>query len=288
MTPPRKINLAPRPAPARWGLLLLLGGGIALSLGARQDQEVLVAPPMIVSTASDGPTWKTIPELKAAAATGNALACFQYAQLLEVGDQVAQDTNEAFKFYQKAAFSDHADSLFRVAKAYHEGQLSQPENHQLAFEYYERAAYLNHPEATYNVGAMLVSGRGVKRDYREGLAWLMLAAELGADPGAVDQVKQRLIQGKRPEWIADAVNRLGGLKTEIAMGPVDEDADLAPPVAKPATPVIAPAPSLKPSIGVPSMPSFDPQLSTPAITPPTIAIPPPTPKPIGPKTPEAE
>lgn len=249
---------------------------------------MIVAPPVMVSTGDAEPTWNTIPELKAAAATGNALACFQYAQLLEVGDQVAQDTHEAFKFYQKAAFSDHPESLFRVAKAYQEGQLRQPENHQLAFEYYERAAFLDHPEATYNVGAMLVSGRGVKRDYREGLAWLMLAAELGADHGAVDQVKQRLIKGKRPEWIADAENRLGSLKTEIARGPVDEDADLAPPVAKPATPVIAPTPAIKPRVGAPSMPSFGPQLSSPSIAPPTISIPQPKPKPIAPVTPETE
>lgn len=280
MHPKKKIK-ARRPFayPARSGLLLL-GLAITLSTFARKADEVTIVPPMIVSTEAAGPQWETIPELKAAAATGEALACFQYAQLLEVGDQVAQDPSAAFEFYQKAAFKEHPESLFRLAKIYHEGQLGKPENHALAFEYYERAAFLEVPEASYNVGAMLVSGRGVKRDYIEGLAWLMLAAEQGTDPGSVDQVKKRL--KSRPEWITRAENRLGGIKAEIAVGPVDENKSLAPAVAKPSSPVVAPAPVIKPSIGSPSLPGFSPSFSQPSIAPPTISIPKPTPKPIAP------
>ncbi len=288
MKPKKKINARRLLAgPTRSGLVLL-GLAITLTSSARKADEVTVVPPMIVSTEAAGPQWETIPELKAAAAAGNAVACFQYAQLLEVGDQVKADLSAAFDFYQKAAFKEHPESLFRIAKAYHEGQLGKPENHALAFEYYERAARLGHPEATYNVGAMLVSGRGVKRNYVEGLAWLMLAAEAGTDPGAVDQVKQRLIRGKRPEWITDAENRLGGIKAEIAVGPLDENASLAPAVAKPTSPVVAPAPAFKPNIGAPSLPGFSPSFSQPSIAPPTISIPKPTPKPIAPPAKETK
>lgn len=243
---------------------------------------MIVAPPVMVSIDNAEPPWETIPELKAAA-TGNPLASFQYAQLLEAGDQVAKDQTEAFKFYQQAAFKEHPESLFRIAKAYQEGQLGQPKSPSLAFEFYKRAAYLKHPEATYNVGAMLVSGRGVKRDYAEGLAWLLLAAEAGVDPGAADQVKQRL--KSRPEWITRAENRLGGLQAEIAAGPVDEDASLAPSIAKPAAPVIAP---IKTRVSTPARPGFSPSFSAPAIAPPTISIPQPKPKPVAPVTPEIE
>ncbi len=276
-------------APANWSVICL-GVLLVCPAIARQDDKVVVVPPVMVATEGGGPRYETIPELKAAAATGDALACFQYAQLLEVGDQVAKDPSAAFGFYQQAAFKGHPESLFRVAKAYHEGQLRQPENHALAFEYYQKAAFLNHPEGTYNVGAMLVSGRGIKRDYREGLAWLLLAAELGVDPGSIDQVKERLIRGKRPEWITDAENRLGGLKTEIAMGPPEAETEdaLAPEIVKPAAPVMAPSPVMKPSIGAPSLPGFSPTVSGPSIAPPTISIPQPKPKPVEPTTPETE
>lgn len=271
---------------ARVGVILL-GTVLAPLISARKAENVVVAPPVMVSTGGDEPGWETIPELKAAAAAGEPLACFQYAQLLEVGDQVAQDETAAFRFYQQAALKDHPESLFRLAKIYHEGLLTQPENHQLAFEYYERAAYQEVPEATYNVGAMLVSGRGVKRDYVEGLAWLLLAAEQGVDPGAVDQVKQRL--KSRPDWIKRAENRLGGLQAEIAAGPDEDRSSLAPEVAKPDRPVVVPyEPALKPGIGPPDPTGFTPQFSKPSIAPPTISIPQPVPAPVVPEPTDSE
>jgi uncharacterized protein len=250
--------------PIRWGTALL-GIAIAWPTTAQDDDAIVVAPVMVFGDA-DAPQWDTIPELKAAAESGDADACFQYAQRLEAGDEVDQDHTKAFQFYQNAARQDHRDALFRVGKAYHDGQLGQAENQPLAFEFYQRAAYLDHPVATHNVGAMLVSARGVKRDYVEGLAWLMLAAEMGTDPGAVDQVKDRL--KRRPEWITRAENRLDGLKAEIAAGPIDEDTSLAPSVAKPKAPVVTPAPAIRP----PSLPSLRPSIAPPSVAPPQIPI----------------
>ncbi|MBT5901893.1 MAG: hypothetical protein HOH58_07270 [Opitutaceae bacterium] len=254
---------------------LCLGGCLALNVASSQAAEkVIMAPPVFVGIDESGPTRKTTKQLVKAAEEGNPLACFQYAQLLEVGDQVEQDKAKAFIYYQKAALNDHPEAVFRIGKSYHEGLLGQTVNHKLAFEYYQRAAYLGSPEATYNVGAMLVSGRGMRRDYVEGLAWLLLAAERGTDPGSIDQVKQRL--KRYPDRIDRAEKRLRGIKTEIARGTnaLEDEPDLAPTIAAPASPTI------KPRVTTPAMPSFKPTAPKPSFGIPKISIPKPTPPPI--------
>ncbi len=185
---------------------------------AQNDDDVISAPPVLVSTTGGGPRWETIDELRAAAEQGDAIARFQYAQLLESGDQVAVNETLALAFYRQAAEQDHPDAVFRLGKIAHDGLLGQPEDHVRALELYQRAARLGVPEGTYNVGAMNVSGRGTKRNYVEGLAWLLLAAEQGSDPNdAVAAVKERL--KRRPDYIERAQNRLAGLKAELATGP---------------------------------------------------------------------
>ena len=282
MTPKKTSSFllsTPRIA-GRFALIGVLGLTVA---NARDADRVIVSAPVIVSMDGGGPAWDTIPELIAAAEDGDALACFQYAQLLEVGDQVEQDESKAFVFYQKAAFLNYPDAVFRVGKAYHDGLMGQPVNYTGAFEYYERAAYLSVPEASYNVGAMLVSGRGGKRDYVEGLAWLLLAAEHGTDPGSVDQVKARL--KRYPDRIARAEKRLPEIKAEIANGHVPRDARKAPPptLLPPAAPTMTPAPSIKPSIAPPTLPSFGPGSTAPSIGVPKISIPKPNPPPAEPE-----
>lgn len=274
--PPKKSKAYPFSFTARLALLSLAGGlGIGTPAVLAKD-KVISAPPMFVGIDDTGPTWKTTAELRKAAETGDPLACFQYAQLLEVGDQVEQDEAAAFVFYRKAALNEHPEAVFQVGKSYHEGLLGQSVNHKLALDYYERAAYLGSPEATYNVGAMLVSGRGVRRDYVEGLAWLMLATERGTDPSAVDQVKTRL--RRYPDRIARAEKRLVGIKAKIAQNsnPRDAELDLAPAIAKPATP------SLAPQIGRPALPGFAPSAHKPSFGIPKISIPKPKPPPIAP------
>lgn len=276
---PKKSKAYPFSFTARLALLSLAGG---LGLGgpvALAKDKIISAPPMFVGIDDTGPTWETTAELRKAAETGDPLACFQYAQLLEVGDQVDQDEASAFVFYRKAALNEHPEAVFRVGKSYHEGLLGQSVNHKLALDYYERAAYLGSPEATYNVGAMLVSGRGIRRDYVEGLAWLMLATERGTDPSAVDQVKTRL--RRYPDRIERAEKRLVGIKAKIAQNsnPRDAELDLAPPIAKPATP------TLKPQIGRPALPGFAPSAHKPSFGIPKISIPKPKPPPVAPVEP---
>lgn len=264
------------PYPGSVRLAALCLGTAAAMLPAADEVHTL---PEFVGIDESVPVWSTVDELRQAAEDGNAMACFQYAQLLEVGDQVPRDEHAAFEYYQKAAFLNHPEALFQVGKIYHDGLLDQTVNRKAGFEYYEKAAYAGSAEATYNVGAMLVSGRGVKRDYVEGLAWLMLAAERGADPGSVDQVKNRL--QRYPDRIERAEDRLEQIKSRLAEGPPNPDApiEVAPSLAPPRTGLA------KPEIGAPTLPGFKPATTKPSFAVPKISIPQPKPAPVPPADP---
>ncbi|MCF3651398.1 tetratricopeptide repeat protein [Synoicihabitans lomoniglobus] len=258
----------------------------ALALGvtaAHADDDVVQAAPVLVSTTAGGPQWETVKELIAFAEDGNPEAAFQYAQLLEEGsDDLAADPAKAIRLYEQSAAAGYGEALFRLGKINHDGLLGQRTNYVAALDYYQRAAALGVPEATYNVGAMHVSGRGTRRNYTEGLAWLMLAAEQGSDPGSVDQVKERL--RKRPQMITAAENRLAGLKVELAAGPsdatdsTDSTSSLAP---KPAAPAVlkidAPKPTIPSNSVRPTLPSFAP--AKPSIGVPSFSLPRPAPAP---------
>ncbi len=268
--------------PARATLLLLL---IAGSVEARDADRVIVTPPVMVSVGADTPTWETTAELIAAAHEGDPDASFHYAQLLEIGDQVERDKRAAFRFYQQAATRGQPNALFRVGKVLHDGLLGQVTDRPTAFEYYQKAALAEIPEATHNVGAMLVSGRGVKRNYTEGLAWLIVAAEQGADARSVEIVRERI--KSRPEWIARAEERADEIRREIAettpgdlvRGAPEPEPDLAPNIAAPSNPIIA-----APTIGAPALPGLSPTAPKTSISAPTISIPQPEPQPTPPET----
>lgn len=272
-------------------LALLAGGGLVLGLptDAAARDDVLEAPPVLVSTKGGGDSWSTIAELIEAAEAGNPIACFQYADLLETGHlEVKADPARALDFYAQAAADDYAPALFRLAKIYHDALLGQRRDYGRALDYYRRAAAAGSVEATYNVGAMYVSGRGVKRDYAEGLAWLLLAAERGADAAPVDQVKQRL--RKRPDLIAAAEKRLPQLRQELAAGAEGATTKTPPPApgTPPALSVAPPAPDL-PRIAptAPTAPTPLPSLAPtrPMIGVPAIAFPPPPSPPAPPADP---
>ena len=68
-------------------------------------------------------------------------------------------------------------------------------------------------EAEHNIGAMLVSARGVKRDFVEGLAWLIVATKSGDVGEAEGRVRARL--AKRPADIQAAEERAAELLKDL-------------------------------------------------------------------------
>jgi hypothetical protein len=94
--------------------------------------------------------------------------------------------------------------MFRLGKLHHDG-IGGPQDYARAMEFYAQAARAGIPEAQHNIGAMLVSARGVKRDYIEGLAWFIVAGKSGVVSDAEQRTRERL--AKRPSDIAAAEKR---------------------------------------------------------------------------------
>jgi uncharacterized protein len=246
-----------------WVGLVLLGGAAVSALAAD-------TPPVLLSPTGDDGGPRTVAELIAAAEAGHSYPAFQYAQLLELGaHDVPQDFVRALHFYRIAAEGGEPNARFRLGKVHHDGLLGVPRDYARAMAYY-RSTVPAIPEAIYNLGAMYVSGRGVRRDWTEGLAWLLVATDHGLGEAAVAQVKQRL--ARQPATIAAAEKRAEALRVEIA-------SPSRPSVPEPgARPEAAPAPP-RPRVEVerPAPPS----LAAPKLTleppRPTIALPPPPP-----------
>ena len=172
--------------------------------------------PTLLSTTGGGVSWTDVDEMIAAARAGNPAARLHYAIMLEEGydTKVPRDPDQALKILRELAATDNHEALLRLGKITHDGLLGVAKDYKRALDLYRRAAAFGNNTAMHNVGAMYVSGRGVKRDYIEGLAWLMLGAENGIGEDAVEKVRQRL--RKYPDRIAAAEKRLPALKAELA------------------------------------------------------------------------
>lgn len=196
-------------------ILRLLLSALCLSsvtaFAAKKNAEPADTPPQLISTmgTGGGPKWTTVEQLKQFAAKGDPQACFELADRSVEGDGVPRDVPASAALFEQAAKGGVANGWFRLGKIYHDGLNGAPD-YGRALDYFTTAAHGGVVEAQHNIGAMLVSARGVKRDYVEGLAWLIVAKKSGAASDAETQVRMRLV--KRQTDIAVAEKRA----TEIA------------------------------------------------------------------------
>lgn len=167
-------------------------------------------PPQLVSK---GPKWKTVEQLRQFAAQGDPQACFELGDRLLNGDGMTADPAAARSWLDQAARGGVTEAMFRLGKMNFDG-VGGPKSIDLALDYYAQAAVHGVPEAQHNIGAILVSGRGVKRDYPEGLAWLIVAERSGAASNAVARTREHL--AKRPADIAAAEKRAAEIIAALA------------------------------------------------------------------------
>lgn len=180
--------------------LLLASAGPAAQPPKKAEAQGFTPPQLI----SKGPKWKTVEQLRQFAAQGDAQACFELGDRLLNGDGMTADPVAARGWLDQAARGGVADAMFRLGKMNFDG-VGGTKSLELALDYYAQAAVLGVPEAQHNIGAILVSGRGVKRDYAEGLAWLIVAEKNGAASDAVARTREHL--AKRPGDVAAAEKR---------------------------------------------------------------------------------
>lgn len=230
-------------------------------------------PPVMVSRDGAKPKWSNEEQLKRYAAKGDPQACFELAEHILFGDETARDLKQVVRLLEQAGSGGISNAWFRLGKIYHDG-LTGPADYGRALDYYTRAARAGVAEAQHNIGAMLVSGRGVKRDYVEGLAWLIVATKAGAVSGAEIQVRDRL--AKRPAEIKAAETRAGELLGNLSAATVRAVLKISPASepfreARPAPP----APIITPEVDKPVIkaPPIDPlvpaKISLPPVAPPS-------------------
>ncbi|MBL9217918.1 MAG: sel1 repeat family protein [Opitutaceae bacterium] len=246
----------PHPAPLR--LLLALSLAFVPAFAAKPKAVPADAAPQLISTQGGGPKWKNVAELQSFAAKGDPQACFELGERSLEGDGVPKDAAKAIPLFETAAKGGIANAWFKLGKIYHDGLTGTPD-YGWALEYFGNAARARVAEAQHNLGAMLVSARGVKRDYVEGLAWLIVAKKSGASADAEAQVRTRL--AKRPTDIAAAEARAAEIAGDLPHATVratltgkttrPPEAPPAPPAAPVTKPVvIAPTPEAIPPIKI--------------------------------------
>jgi len=239
-------------------LLSLLCLTAIAAFAAKKDPEPADAPPQLLSTHGGGPKWKNVPELIVFAAKGDPQACLELGDRSLEGDSVPRDVTKAAALYAQAAEAGAADGWFRLGKIYHDGLLDVPD-YGKALEYFTTAAKADVVEAQHNIGAMLVSARGVKRDYVEGLAWLIVAKQAGAQSDAETQVRARM--SRRPTDITAAEARAAEIAGDLPNAVVHATllnkpaAPVAAPAEKPAIAAPKPDPVASPKVAVPLPPA---------------------------------
>ena len=244
--------VSPKSAAGR-AYLLLAALLFAAVLTAAPKEE---APKLLSTTGGQvSPKWKDDKELQRLAEKGDAAACLELGVRCERGTRGLQDYVQARTWYERAAKGGSAEANHRLAVLYRDGLGVVPDLGKTS-DFYQRAAFAGLPIAQRNLGAMLASGRGVKRDYVEGLAWLIVANRNGIDPKAEQQLRAKL--ARRPADIAAAEIRAEELRAEIDGRKSRKPAVKSPQpqTAAPRTvPVIEPPHPARPKVEKPDLPA---------------------------------
>ena len=110
---------------------------------------------------------------------GDISACAYLGKMYYAGDGVAQNYNEAFKWFQKAADNGIDDACAYLGKMYYEGT-GVAQNYNEAFKWFQKAADNGVTGAYTWLGSMYYDGQGVAQNYEKAFLWTKKAAEHGA------------------------------------------------------------------------------------------------------------
>lgn len=137
---------------------------------------------------------RAVLSLQYAAEHGHGVALWQLGRMYAEGDGVTRDDYRAFEYFQKFA-DTHADENPAVPRArfvanafvalgnyYLAGipNTTVPESPELARRMFAHAAsYFGDPEAQYQLASLYLAGKGVARDSKRAVPWLVLAANKG-------------------------------------------------------------------------------------------------------------
>ena len=109
---------------------------------------------------------------------GDISACAYLGKMYYEGTGVAQNYNEAFKWYQKAADNGVTGAYIWLGVMYYNGQ-GVAQNYEKAFLWTKKAAENGAADAYVGLGVMYYNGEGVAQNYNEAFKWFQKAADNG-------------------------------------------------------------------------------------------------------------
>jgi len=132
--------------------------------------------------------------LQYAADHGHGVALWQLGRMYAEGDGVVRNDKRAFEYFRKFADShadDHpstprsrfvANAFVALGQYYLDGipnSSIDPSPERARRMFYHAASYFGDPEAQYQLAMLYVDGKGVDREARRAVPWLLLAANKG-------------------------------------------------------------------------------------------------------------
>ena len=109
------------------------------------------------------------------AALGAEAGAPRFLQLVTMGSDAEQNSNEPVPEIQKKAEQGDSNAQYKLGLVYDVG-VGAPQDLTKAALWYQRAADQGHVAAQFNLGLMYASGRGVAQDLVQAHMWLNLAA----------------------------------------------------------------------------------------------------------------
>lgn len=256
------INPAPAsfsrdPIPPMPGLLTASDAGDEIA-PALVDAEVDLVDVDPVAASFDLPAEGVGPiELRQAAANGDPRAQFEVAAILTEGRAVAQDLEEAARWYERSAAQGFAPAQYRLGNLYEAGT-GVEKDLEMARLWYQRAAEAGNrmamhnlaalyaggalgeqqfeaaaqwfteaaghgmTDSQFNLGMLYARGLGVEQDFEQSYKWFSLAAMSGDKDAA--QARDDIAKSLS----AEAVSRLGDEVAAWSIKPIALDVNFAP------------------------------------------------------------
>lgn len=159
---------------------LILSMGLTASIPALADLSTIAPTSSSIAT-------MTMPELQAAAQTGNVRAQFHMANLYKLGQGVPQDFEKAFTWFQKAALQGAAPAQLNLGQMYAEGKGVDADMAQAKL-WLGKAAKQGDNRASYNLALLEERSKNLANAYQ----WY----DLSARDGMLDQRIKDKAQGK--------------------------------------------------------------------------------------------
>jgi Sel1 repeat len=132
---------------------------------------------------------------------GHAEAMFFLALMHERGNGVAQNPQEAIRWYTRSALGGWSDSMFNLGQRFYKGEAVQPDLAKAA-DLFFLVATTGDPDGQWAFGVLIAAGEGRPKDLIEGCGWLLLAANQGHE-GAKKEL-QTFRQQMTAEQMGDA------------------------------------------------------------------------------------